>query len=386
MDHKKKLTLFEAACVVAGLGFGGSVMAVPYLASLNGIVPVISIMIIAYLISILLHLMVVEVVLRDDSPQQLIEIFGKYLFIKSWWGNILMWLVFTLIVVTFYALLAGYIIGSGELLVNILAIPLWTGKTMTYVVAAGVVFFGLKTIGLSEKYAIISIALVLVALSIGSFGKPFNQIPVFSGSLKTVLALYGMVMFCLSCLFSVPQAAEGLAWNKRLVSWSVLLGIGINLVFTIVVALMVMFVSHPVTEFAIIGWGRAVGKWALILGSTFALLALLTSYWSVSYALAVIFMERLNWGYRLAWLVATLPTFLMAISGFAGFLDFMRYAGGATAVLLAILVPPALKRCRQKSDGREPLFSLGFWGGAAFRYIVIGGYLLGAIGSVLPLK
>ena len=31
-ERSRKLTLFEAAAVVAGLGFGGGVMAVPYLA------------------------------------------------------------------------------------------------------------------------------------------------------------------------------------------------------------------------------------------------------------------------------------------------------------------------------------------------------------------
>jgi amino acid permease len=383
---QKKLTVFEVACVVAGLGFGGGIMAIPYLASLNGIVSFVVIIIIAFLISVLLHLMVVEVVLMGDSSQQLVEIFGKYLFFKGGLGSVLTWTTFALIVVTFYALLAGYIVGCGELLRNFTALPLTAGMFISYVVAAGVVFFGLKAIGLSEKYAIIAIGLVLLVLSLWSFGRPFNHVPLFAGTSKTMLALYGMLMFCFTGIFSVPQAAEGLSWDRKKVAGAVVMGIGINFVFVLVITCMVLLVSRSVTEVAIIGWCSAIGSWALAFGSTFALLALLTSYWSVSYALAIVMVERLKWGYRKAWLIATFPTFLMAIGTSAGFLDYMRYAGGAMAVLLAILIPPALGVSRKRAEGVKPEFSLGFLGGPLFRYFIIAAYLLMAVGSALPLK
>jgi len=382
----RKLTRFEAACVVAGLGFGGGIMAVPYLAGLNGIISFAVIIIIAFLISVLLHLMVVEVVLRGDTSQQLVEIFGKYLFFKGGWGSALTWTIFALIVVTFYALLAGYIVACGELLGNITSLPQTAGMMISYVVAAGVVFFGLKAIGLSEKYAIIAISFVLLILSMWSFGRPFNHVALFAGTSKTMLALYGMLMFCFTGIFSVPQAAEGLSWDKKKVAGAVVRGIGINFVFVLVITFMVLLVSRPVTEVAIIGWCRAIGARALALGSTFALLALLTSYWSVSYALAIVMVERLKWGYRTAWLIATLPTLFMAIGTSAGFLDYMRYAGGAMAVLLAILIPPALGMSRRRADDGQPPFSLGVLGGPLFRYFIIAAYLLMAVGSALPLK
>lgn len=385
-EPTKKLTLWEAASVVAGLGVGGGIMAIPYLASLNGLVTIFSLMLVSYLVSLLLHLMVVEVVLRDEEAKQLVEIFGRYLFIRSWWGSLLTWIFFALIVISFYSLLAGYIVGCGQTLQNLIGFPLWSGEILTYGAAAGVVFFGLKAIGISEKYAIGGIALVLIVLSLGSLGRPWNPLPALAGNAKTGLALYGMIMFSLSCFFSVPQAAEGLSWNKQLVPWAVVLGIAINLVFVIVMTVMVMLVSREVTEVATIGWGQAIGTWALVLASVFAILALLTSYWSVSYALAVILVERLHWGYRRAWLAATLPTFLLALGSRAGFLGFLRYAGGAMAVLTAILIVPAFQMARKRSPIRAPVFHLGFWGGPMFRFLLIIGYLLMAAGSILPLK
>ena len=88
----------------------------------------------------------------------------------------------------------------------------------------------------------------------------------------------------------------------------------------LVITLMAILVSEEVTEMAIIGWGNAVGIWATVLGSGFVLLAVLTSYWSTSYALAVILKERLGWQYRTSWLAATLPTLVIALSGFTNFL------------------------------------------------------------------
>ncbi|MFA5079312.1 MAG: aromatic amino acid transport family protein, partial [Dehalococcoidia bacterium] len=153
-EQHRRLTLFEAAAVVAGLGFGGGVMAVPYLASLNGIMELIITALVAYAFSLLLHLMVVEVVLREDKPQQLVELFGKYVFKQTWWGKALTWIIFALVLVTFYALLAGYIVGCAELLHNLFpALPLWAGEVITYIIAAGIVLAGLKAVGVSEKWS-----------------------------------------------------------------------------------------------------------------------------------------------------------------------------------------------------------------------------------------
>jgi amino acid permease len=385
-EKSRNLTVFEAASVVAGLGFGGGVMAVPYLASRSGWLELIITAVVAYAFSLLMHLMVVEVVLRDEKPQQLVELFGKYIFKKTWWGKALTWITFALVLVTFYALLAGYIVGCAELIRNIFpALPLWVGEVITYIVAAGIVLIGLKAVGISEKYSIISIAAVLLVLSVMSLFFPFNSFPLWTGDSAKILALFGMIMFCMTCLFSVPQAAEGLSWNRKKVPGAVVLGITINFVFTIIISIMASLVSKPVTEVAIIGWGNAVGFWAVLLGSIFGFLGLLTSYWSIAYALAIVIVERLNWNYRLSWLVATVPSFLMAILGLMGFLAYMRYAGGAMAVLMALMIPPALLISRKENANIMPEFSMGRWGNIFICILVFLAYILMAVGSLVPI-
>ncbi len=384
MEKRGKLSLFEAASIIAGLGVGGGVMAVPYLASLNGLIPFLGIMLPAYLVSLLLHLMIVEIVMRDGGENQLVEILGKYLFPqRPALRQAFLWIFFGLIVLSFYALLAGYIAGAGEILASLTGLPLWGGCIIFYGVAAGVVFFGLKIMGLSEKYAIIAAALILAILSIASVVKPAVPLSLFAGAGKEKLALFGMIMFCFASFFSIPQAREGLYWKARLIPWAVVLGLGINFCFTAVVALMAQLASPHVTEMAIIGWGRAIGPWASITGSVFVFLAILTSYWATSYALTTIIVERMGWGYRGAWLLATLPTLILALSGLSGFLGFMRMAGGAIAVLVALLIVPALRTSRK--TGLETSFSTGRWGGFAGQLLVMAAYILAALGSLITL-
>jgi len=380
----KQLSLFEAAAIVAGLGVGGGVMAVPYLASLSGYFTFVGVMLLSYLLSVLLHLMIAEIVIRDGTANQLVEVLGKYLFPRlAKLRSVFLWFFFILITVSFYALLAGYFAGAGEILADLSGLPMWAAMLLFYAVAAGVVFFGLKALGLSEKYAIITAAVILAILAFGSLANPAGSLDLSFYGGKTTLALYGMIMFSFASFFSIPQAVEGLSWNPKLVPKAVMLGLGINFIFTFVVSSLAMLASAEVTEVAIIGWGRAIGNWAAVTGSIFIFVAILTSYWATSYALAIIFVERLKWQYRYSWLIATLPTLFLALPGLTGFLGFMRIAGGAIAILVALLVIPALRTSRTVI--KDSAFDLGSFGGSGFQLLVLLAYILMAAGSLMPL-
>lgn len=379
-----RLTLFEASALVAGIGVGGGIMAVPYLASLNGLLTLFAVLAAAYFLSLVLHLMIAETVMRDGSRSQLVELFDRYVF-RGPAGNALTWLFFVLLTLGFICNLAGYIAGGGEIIAALTGMPVWAGDIATYAVAAGVVFFGLKAIGVSEKIAISGIFVLLVVMSAGSAGKEYNQLPLYGGAPKTALALYGMIMFSFACFWSIPQAVEGLQWNPRLVPWAVAIGIAINMALVLILSVMSMLVSQEVTDVAIVGWGRAIGKWALALGSGFGLLAILTSYWSVTYAFVVIMEERLGLGYRMSWFIATTPTILLAVTGVTGFLGFMRITGGAIAVMLALLVVPAFRMCRREHPDRRPEYETGALGALPFQALVIAAYILMAAGSMIPL-
>jgi amino acid permease len=143
-------------------------------------------------------------------------------------------------------------------------------------------------------------------------------------------------------------------------------------------------VSQAVDEVAIITLGASLGRWASITGSVFIIFAMLTSYWSVSYALATVVEERLKIAPRPSWLIATLPSLALVLVLSKSFLDFMELAGGAIALIVAFMVMPLYNAVRKSARVTNPDFKLTTLGTVAFQALVVIGYIAMAIGSVLP--
>lgn len=383
--ENQNLSLFEASSIIAGLGIGGGIMAVPYLATLSGLISILLIFVFAYGLSLLLHLMITEMIMREKRTLQLVETFSLYLF-NNKLGMYFTWIFFILVVLNFYALLAAFLVGGGQIIVNLSSIPLWCAELIVYVFAAGPILFGLKALGVSEKIGIVGIIILVMILVVGAMNVPFNSLIMLSFSSKGALALYGMIMFTLSCFFSIPQVAKGLNHNKKLIPKAVILGISINLVLVSLITIITLLVSSDVTEMAMIGLGNAIGQWAVYLGAIFIFLAILTSYWATSYALAVVIKERLNWSYKLCWLCATVPTLLLALSGVSGFLGFMRIAGGLLAVIISLMVIPAYRASKIHGQIKNPEFKLKKLSHPIFQGVVVAAYILVVIGSSITIN
>jgi amino acid permease len=141
-----------------------------------------------------------------------------------------------------------------------------------------------------------------------------------------------------------------------------------------------------VTKIAIQGWSQAIGLWAKYLGTIFVLLAFLTSFWSISLALADVLHERLRWNDKVCWLLATLPCLLVSFFKLQNFLEYLRLTGGVIGILLVVIMVPAYISVKKKGDVKEPAWSLGYFGGGVFLWIVVIGFLLMAVGSAVPIK
>lgn len=86
-----------------------------------------------------------------------------------------------------------------------------------------------------------------------------------------------MAMFSFVAFFSVPQAVQGLNGDPTKVRHAILLGLGLNLAFIVVIVGCSLAASASITELAIIGWSQGIGTWAQVLGSVFTILAMLTT-------------------------------------------------------------------------------------------------------------
>jgi len=377
MDNRK-LTVWEAACIITGYGVGGGVMAMPYLANKNGTVMALFILILSFAASYVLHLMIAELSMKSGNSAQIIELFSKYHF-NGKHKKVLTMAFFVIMALVLFTNLAAYISGAAEIICEMLGIPMLVAELIFYVAAASVVFFGLKVVGISEKIAMAAIFTVIGILAVASLFNMRNPLPVQMGTVNQALAYFGMVMFAFSAFFSVPQAVKGLDGDGAKLRKAVFLGLFNNFVLMLVICFCAIVSSGEVTELAMIGWSRGIGAWAEIAGSVFTVLAMITTYWSISLALADIVDEQLKLDRRICWVIATLPSLILTFLGLGGFMEFMRLAGGLIAIMIAIGVVPAYRKCR-----KEPGERLVRHGGTGMQILIILAYVLMAVGNVVP--
>lgn len=374
----KQLTVWEAACIITGYGVGGGVMAMPYLAAKNGVISAFIILVIAFAASWLLHMMIAEVAQKCGEGSQIVSVFSRFLFRGK--GKAALTIgFFVLMAFVLVTNLTVYIVGAAEIIADLLGISQLLSEIIFYVAAASVVIFGLKAVGISEKYTVAVIFGLIAALAVASFIKPANTLPLKLGSLTDGVAYFAMAMLSFSAFFSIPQAVEGLGGDEKKIKKAVFLGIGNNFVLILIITLAALIASGEVTEVAMIGWSRGIGQWAEIIGGVFTVLAMLTTYWSISLALSGIVGEQLKLNDRLCWLLATLPSLVLALLGLGGFIDFLELAGGAIAIIVAVMVVPTYRNARREVPGSM----LGKLGAPVFQILTVIAYLLMAIGSLI---
>ena len=376
----KQLTIVESACIITGYGIGGGVMAMPYLAQRNGCLMSLLILAAAFLASFILHVMIAELAVKSGGGSQIIEVFSRYLF-QGKYKKVLTLAFFVIMALVLFTNLAAYISGAAEIISELLGISLWLSRLLFYAAAASVVLFGLKAVGVSEKLAVGVIFLLVGLLACFSMLHIQNPLPVNAGSITEGLAYFGMGMFAFSAFFSVPQAVSGLGGDGKKVRKAVFLGLLNNFILITVITVCALLSSAQVTEVAMIGWSKGIGSWAEMVGSLFTILAMLTTYWSISLALADIVEEQLKLSRRLCWVIATLPSLALTFAGLGGFMEFMRLAGGLIAILIALLVVPAFRKA-----SRDPGDSLlGRWSGGWMQILIIIAYVLMAVGNVVKI-
>lgn len=376
----KKLTTWQAACIITGYGVGSGIMTLPYLITRAGTVSALVILLLAFFFSYCMHMMLAELTMGVGKGTQIVGIFKHYLF-RGRFGKALTMGMFVLVTLVLIFNLAAYVAGGAEILAAA-GLPPLVAKVVFYAIAAAVVFFGLKVLGISEAVSIDIIIGIIAILAIGSVFHLDNAIYYAVGSAPEILAFFGMAMMSFIAFFSIPQAVEGLDRDPVKVRNAVLIGLGLNLMFIIVIAACSLASSTHVTQLAMIGWSEGIGLWAQILGSVFTLLAMLTTYWSISLALSDIIEEQTKWNNRICWLIATLPSLILVLLNLGSFLELMRTAGGLIALGIAFMVPAAYRRCRRENG---QLLLPKALGSTPVQVIVFLAFILMAIGSMISI-
>jgi amino acid permease len=383
--NEQRLTQWEAISLMVGAGVGAGIMAVPYLAMQVGFLGLAIILPVAWAASSLVHLMLAEVLFRTGRDLQIVELMHLYV-LRGRYGRWLLWTVFALLSIAFLANLAAYVSGAGEILARLMSINRYLAEILVYAISAGVVFFGLKAVGIAERFGTIMLVGLIAVIATGAFSVPFQLSLELSGTSTHWLMLYAMVMYALWTFYSVPQVVKGLGADRRSAVRAILIGLAINGVLTALVALLALGISTQVTEVAIIGISEQLGYWAGMTGSLFILFAMMTSYWSVSLALADMLHERIGLPNKAAWLLATVPSLLMVWLGDWQFLESLRLAAGATAIVVALITIPMYWQARRHGPISNPVWTLGRWGHPVMLALALLALVLMAAGSLVSVN
>ncbi|MBC8333705.1 MAG: hypothetical protein ISR59_11285 [Anaerolineales bacterium] len=379
-----QLTQWEAISLMVGAGVGAGIMAVPFLAERVGIIGLAVILPVAWAASSIVHLMLAEVLFRTGQDLQIVELMQIYI-LKGRIGKWFLWIIFTFLSIAFLANLAAYISGAGEIVANLTGIHQRIAELAIYIISASVVFFGLKAVGIAEKIGVIVLISLVSVIVLGVIPLGLSLPLKTSGSATGWMALYGMVMYALWTFYSVPQVVKGLGSDRHGAVRAILIGLGINGALTATVALVALGLSTEVTQIAIIGITKEMGPWVGVIGSILIIFAFVTSYWSVSLALADIIQERIGLSTKLAWLLATLPSLIILWIGVWQFLEWLRLAAGATAIVVALITIPMYKKARQKGVVKDPGWTLGPWGSPAMLALVLFLLILMGVGSLVSI-
>lgn len=381
IKSEAELTFAEAASIIIGHGVGAGILSVPFIASRNSAGDLIWIMVLVYCINLLLHLMIAELSLHNGGAQ-FIKCFENDLFIGTG-RKIFTYGAFVLLGLSVIINVSGFITGGGAVLVSWLGLAPWAAMCLFYVAAAGVVFYGMKLVGILEKIAVFFMTAVIAILAAAALRSGSAE---FHGSRiawTNVMALYSMVSFSLSAVMSVPQVVKGLNGSRKKITGAIAAGTGFNLALVAVITFITLYsVGSSITENgALVDLSAGIGGWVSVVGYIFSLLALATSFWANTLNLRDVFAEQTGMSNRKSWLVTSLPCLFIALLGLTSFVGFSRLAG-AVQVLTGVGVIAAYNHARKRTKS-SPI--CGRLGTIPFQVIVVIGSLAATAGSLLKI-
>lgn len=379
---ESKLTFFEATSIIVGHGVGSGILSVPFLASRNRWYDILWIILLVYGINLVMHFMIAELSYNNGGAQ-FIKCFEKELFVGRM-KKAATCLAFGLLGFSVVVNVSGFIAGASAVFEAWFGLPSAAGMLLFYVLAASVVYIGMKLVGICEKIAVFSMVGVIGILFIATLISDVSPLPASFVSASNLLALYSMVSFSLSAVMSVPQVVKGLNGDRNQIMGSIAAGTGINVGLILLITFMTLLgAGSGVTENgALVDLSLHLGGWVSIIGYIFSLLALATSFWANTLNLRDIVNEQTGWGVKKSWLAASLPCLVIALIGVESFVGFTRLAG-VVQVLTGIGIIIAYNRSR-KHEGSSLI--CGRLGTIPFQVIVVVSSLLSTIGSLLAVS
>ncbi len=382
IQSEAKLTVFESISMIVGNSIGTGIVAVPFLATKNSLIDVFWMVLVAYIINVILHLIIAELSYNNGGAQ-LVKSFEGELF-QGKCKKVFSWLMFSVYGLAIALGISGNINGGAQIIEAWLHIPFAVAQVIYYAAAGSVVILGMKAVGIAQKYAVIILIGIVSIMSFATFTIPLNAVHGAVRHPNNMLALYSMIVFATSANQAVIQSVKGLNGDVKKIRASILLGFAISSVFVLLVTTTVLLGAKGTIdkEMAYLLLGKSIAPWAAILAGAFSLFALVTTFWTHTLSLRDVVHEQIGLNNKICWLFATLPTLLFAVFGVSSFIVLTRIMSGVV-VLVGIMLIFTYGKSRKKA-GVSPI--CGVLGTVPFQVIMVVSAVISAVGAMIPLQ
>jgi tyrosine-specific transport protein len=344
----KNGSIFGGTLLVAGTTIGGGMLALPVLTSLGGFLPSLVVYLCCWFFMTCTGLLFLEVSLWMHKEANIVSMAKATLGLP---GKIVAWVVYLFL---FYCLTLAYIVGCGNMVVNILgqAIPAWAGSIVFTLAFSPFVFVGARFVGRLNVVLMLGLAVTFcVFVWAGyAFVDPLNL--VHRNWTLSVLALpISFASFAYQGI--IPTLIHYMGNDAKKARTAILIGSFIPLIIYVIWQWLILGIIPAYGLAAALEKGQNAveplnqfihSPIIYVIGQYFAFFALLTSFFGVSLGLMDFLADGFQWKKtslnKLALcLMVFVPPLIIACLYPHIFLKALDFAGGIGCALLLGLLP-----------------------------------------------
>lgn len=332
-----------ASLTLIGATIGIGVLALPYSFGTSGVVPAIFLLVLAFILTLILNTLYVEILLHVKGKHQLAGYAGKFFGKK---GQIVA--TVSLLVGAYGACLA-YIIQGGVFLHTIVPVvsPFYFSLLFFFIISL-VGLLNLKVFSTVQSIMVGILLLLITLLCIT--GLPYIQPDNYSligSTLGDTLLPYGVLLFAFAGYSIIPEMGEITAYQKTTLKRAVIGGtIVVGVVYLIFPLLVLGISGNHVSEDAVTGLTAVFGADIVRIVAFVALLPVTTSFISLSRVTQDMFIADLGMARPLGWFLALYPPLILFLTGRVGIVKVLEISGGITAGLTGVLLVAMYLRMR----------------------------------------
>lgn len=368
-----------AVATLIGSIIGAGILGLPFVIAQIGIKNGIIMLLIVGLLLTILNLQLGEVALRTKKNHQVTGLAQIYL------GKIGKEIMTIAMLIGTTGSLVAYTIGEGLSFAALFGGPAYMYSSLFLILAAVVLIKGLKTLGIFEL--VMSLILVAIILLVSVIAFPSVSASNFQAPVASPLMAYGVILFALYGITTVPVIKEMIKPKKKL-KYVLIAGsltpLALYILFTTItigaVGLDGFLALDPDTRIASAALQSTINGSAGILINIFAIMAMGTSFLAIATSIKETYIEDYNLSEKTSWaLTMSLPAILYVLNAIyhkTNFIEIIGYVGGLSYGLIAIMIVIMFIRAK-KLGQRKPEYEIPSH--PLLNTLLIGVFVLGII-------